>query len=668
MKNNKKRTLKREIFQFLLLTSIIPILIMGIVNFYSLSSNINKYLEIINKNGIETIQEAVSNSHLNSISDIEYLSINANAKGANDNKNAEMIWLEKDMQSYIKTNEDMMFVYMGLENGKFIEAPSEDLGKDFDPRSREWYKAAINNPSQVVVSPPYEDIGSKKIVVTYSKLVKNDKGEVQGVIALDKNLDRFSNIVQKMELGNKAFVSILSPDGTIIAHKDSSLIGKTSKDYSWIEEVEKIDNNSKKDITIDDNSYLTYKAIEKESGLTIAIFVPKSELFMVLLKAILVPLAIFLVIIILASIFAKIFIGKLTNPINQVVAILDKIKGGDFTEKVSLKFYYNEEIKSMINALNTVIDDMVVLLSGVKEAASKVNEGSETLFGIIKESSSVGEEVAKSIQQIAEGATDQAAELDSSVNKVNILEGEVNKSIVNSKKMLEASNEVKGSSKEGAIALENLSRTYEKNRDASNNISSKVDILSTKSEEIGIIIDTIRTITDQTNLLALNASIEAARAGEVGKGFAVVAEEVRKLAEESAKSAEEINRVIAEIKGSIKELYEETKTTEKLNEETGESLEVTQDKFEIINNMINTLEENIKLFNTSLDKINENKDTVVSKISEVAAVSQETAAITEEVSAASEEQSSGLQEMAQQSEILKDYSENLNTLIQKFKI
>lgn len=365
---------------------------------------------------------------------------------------------------------------------------------------------------------------------------------------------------------------------------------------------------------------------------------------------------------------AGIFTRRLTKPIREVVNLLNKIKDGDFTGKVESKFYYNREINAMMDSLNVLTEDMGMLLSGIQEASEKVNYGSETLFGIIKESSNVGEEVAKSIQQIAGGATDQAAGLDSGVRVVAVLEEEVDKSISSSQKMLKTSKEVRLSSSEGTVALENLTDTYEKNIEASNNMVSKVDLLSNKSEEIGIIVDAIKSITEQTNLLALNASIEAARAGEVGRGFAVVADEVRKLAEESAKSATEINYVIEEVKASIKELYEETLVTKKLNEETEESLEITKTKFDVISNMINELESNISEVTSSLDKITESKDIVVSNISEVAAVSQETAAITEEVSAASEEQSSGLQEMAEQAETLKNYSEILNRLIKKFKI
>ncbi|MDU5109727.1 MAG: methyl-accepting chemotaxis protein [Clostridium sp.] len=664
----KRISLKREIYNLLLVTSIIPIILIVVVNSYSLSRNIINVNNSIIKGNENLIKESLAIDHINTDKNLEFLASDANAKGLKDSKNDESMWLQKGLENFLSSNDDIANVYMASEDGKFIVVPYAEIEVGFDPRQRDWYKDAVNNPNEVVVSDVYTGAVTGEMMVSYSKAVYNDNGELQGVIGVDKDLEKLSETVKKIDNMNSAYSTIFTPNGTIIADEDSDMIGKNVNDLPWIEKVLNIEDGKSEYIKINDLIYSVNRVIEKESGYTICVFVQSKELISLYVKELVIPAIILVLAIVVLIISSRIFTRKLTSPIKEVVKIINKIKDGNFTEYAEINEHYNIEVTSMLEGANALVHDMGVLLDRVKDSSESVNEGCATLFRIISESSNVGEEIAKSVQEIAQGATNQAAQLDESVRIVGGLEEEIDKSLASSEKMLKTSKEVKSSSQEGMLAIEELSEKYSENKEANDNIVNKVNLLSEKSNQVGIIVEVIKSITEQTNLLALNASIEAARAGEVGKGFAVVAEEVRKLAEESAKSASEINLVIDEIKRSISELDREILKTSKLNDETGESLVSTKIKFEVIDKIINELETNIREVTDSLDQITINKDNVVFKISEVAAVGQETAAITEELSAASEEQSSGLQEIANEAEGLKDNSQNLNEVINKFKI
>ena len=667
-RKRKSRSLKREIRDLLIITAIIPLILITIINFIILSNSHEKLNTIRDTGKINLLKENLNKNHSKTKKDLEALSDNENFKKIIKSNYEEKIWIQKNLENYMKTTDDILSLYIGTKSGEFYITPNEDIDKNYDPTERDWYKNAINNSNVVMMSEPYVDNTNNKTVITYSKAILNEKGEIIGVIAIDKDLKKVSSLLDSLDSKQGSVANIISENGTIVGSKDTTLIGKTYNEISWIKDVLNSSSNKQEYINIDGTYYSMIKSIDEGSNLNIVIFTPINELLKEYISGVLIPIGIVILVLIAVGILSKIYSKLLRDPIIEVVRILNNLENGDFTENITIKDIYNEEVNSMLKALNCLVKDMIILLSGVKEATNKVNIGTTTLFDIIVESSHVGHEITSSVQEIAEGATNQSGQLDESVKIVSELENEVNKSITSSKKMLDTSREVKELSYDGKIAINKLGEKYEENLKANNNITNKVDLLTEKSNEVYIIIEAIKSITEQTNLLALNASIEAARAGEFGRGFAVVADEVRKLAEESAKSATEINYVLDEIKNSINELYKDTIVTTKISKETEESLIVTREKFNIIENSIGDLENNINEVSESLEKINTSKDYVVYKISEVSAVGQETAAITEEVSAATEEQLAGLQEMENQAQELKSSVNILEKLVDKFKI
>ncbi|MBE6054268.1 MAG: chemotaxis protein [Clostridium sartagoforme] len=665
---NKRETLRFYVTKLLFLVSAVPLIVLGLVNFYSLNKSVLNLRNTIMENNIGAINESIAVSDRRSVEDINFLSNDANAKGIKDNKNNEVQWLEKLFKSYRNSKPDIINIYMASVDGKLILEPYEDVGSNYEARERDWYKNAVNNPDKVILSDPYKDYVTNQVMITYSKAVFNDKNELQGVIAVDKDLGVLFQLAPKIENYKGAYSVTFNHDGTIIGHEDLSQIGKNADDFPWIKKIINLEDDNRVYVKTDGKNYLVHKSINEKTGYMVCAFIPSAELVKSYLTKLIPSIGLFIITLIIVGFCCKRFIKKLSNPINEVVRLLNKLKEGDFSETSEIKDEYNEEIANMLGSVNNLSYEMGKLLSGIIDEANSVNDGSSTLFEIIRESSNVGEEVAKSVQEIAQGATSQAMQLDDGVKMIGELEQEINKSKASSDKMLKTSADVKLSTGEGRVAMEELSEKYAEDKEANDNIVNKVNLLADKSNEIGIIVEAMQSITEQTNLLALNASIEAARVGEAGKGFAVVAEEVRKLAEESAKSAAEINNVIVEVKDSINVLYTDILKSSELNNETGASLIETRDKFEVIDNMINELEENIKEVTNSLGKIDSCKENVAVKISEVAAVGEETAAITEEVSAASEEQSSGLQEIANEADGLKEDAIRLKKLVEKFKI
>jgi methyl-accepting chemotaxis protein len=192
--------------------------------------------------------------------------------------------------------------------------------------------------------------------------------------------------------------------------------------------------------------------------------------------------------------------------------------------------------------------------------------------------------------------------------------------------------------------------------------------LANKTQEIGVISDTITSIATQTNLLALNAAIEAARAGESGKGFAVVAEEVRKLAEESAKAAKEISDLISGIQAETDNSVEKIKFVNNIAHQQEQSVEVAGNSYTDITNQMDLIIKEIEQTNKVIQDVYNNKDRIENAMSKIASLSESAAASSEQVSASTQEQTAAYEEMAALAKSLENYSIELKQQVEKFVI
>ena len=222
-------------------------------------------------------------------------------------------------------------------------------------------------------------------------------------------------------------------------------------------------------------------------------------------------LTIFLVTLIVVSLFAWLFSTKLSGQISHVAQRLsDSAK--------TVKEYSG----------------------GLSKASVTLSEAANTQATSLQETVAAIDEISAMVKRNADAA---ATSKDSSAQS--------NEAAVGGKQkvdgMLDAIGEINGSNAQIIEAMENNNQQ----------VSDIAKVIS----EIGEKTKVINDIVFQTKLLSFNASVEAARAGEHGKGFAVVAEEVGNLATMSGNAAEEITELLDSSIQKVKEVVDETKST-----------------------------------------------------------------------------------------------------------
>jgi methyl-accepting chemotaxis protein len=296
--------------------------------------------------------------------------------------------------------------------------------------------------------------------------------------------------------------------------------------------------------------------------------------------------------------------------------LLEAAQHGDMTARIDLHGK-TDQILSLSNGINRLMDRVSEILLQVKEATTTINSAANEISTGNIDLSTRTERQAHSLQETSSSMSQLAATVKQ--NAENALQAN---------RMAEAA-----------------SKVAERGGEVVNQVVDTMTAISQSARKIEDIISVIDGIAFQTNILALNAAVEAARAGEQGKGFAVVAGEVRNLAQRSASAAREIKDLIAD---SVNKTTEGTQ----LVEGAGQTMVEIVQSVKRVSDIISEISEASIEQTSGIDSVNQ-------AITSMDDVTQQNAALVEEAAAAAE---SLVEQASQLSDLVADF--NLNEATQ----
>ena len=408
-------------------------------------------------------------------------------------------------------------------------------------------------------------------------------------------------------------------------------------------------NDQNYDFTTIDGEMTVSQEVQGTDWILVS-YIPKSTVLVDLVALRTRMIVIGVVCIILLCILIERMTHIVVKPVKEITKAITQMASGDFTVSVNPRGndeiavmgysvqHFIEAMKQMITQIGQVSQTLSEQAQSSKSVSTELNSATEIQSRSMGELNSTVDQLAVSVNEIAENATQLAGVAADTKKDSDVVDVKMRETVEVSEK--------------GRQDMEKVSKALEGIELSIHNLQEAVDKVGTASGEIVDIINLIGSIAEETNLLSLNASIEAARAGEAGRGFAVVASEIGTLAKNSADSVANITELINEI----------NKLVENAVSQAGSSAGEIADSAGLIHAAVDTFH---TIF-SNIQDTNELMKNVVSKIGEVdevatnvAAICEEQAASSDEILATSESMLTQAKNITRNSEQVESASENL---------
>lgn len=512
--------------------------------------------------------------------------------------------------------------------------------------------------------------------ISYGMVVEDEIENIGIDEALtSKELERHLSGVG-LEGVESSYVYVVSPDGTMLYHPTAEKIGQPVENEvikgvtSDLQAGKKVEN---KVVSYEFKGAVKYAAyyVNDNADFILIVTTDEDEIFEpvdnINFRGRMGLLISFVICFIIAIAFITVMI---INPIFKIEALTERVAGMDFSqsEEQARLNSRKDEIGLMSRALTSLREQLANVVMAIRENSNALIASAEALNSGATDTNTTMEQVENAVNDIANGATNQAEETQEATENVILIGDMVKDTSKTVEELMVSANEMKR-------ANENAQQIISALRDINRQSGEYIDVIAKQTEvtnesalKIGEATKLITDIANETNLLSLNASIEAARAGEQGRGFAVVASEIQKLAEQSTESARKIEEIINML---LIDSEKAVRTMGQVKEIIGQQTQhiIRTDKaFVQIQEGVSASINGMQVISDKTQKLDKARVNVVDVVNNLTAIAEENAAATEETSASVVEVASIVTDIAEKAQGLNSIAEELEEKINIFQL
>lgn len=320
------------------------------------------------------------------------------------NQNKDVVL--KELQSIVSLFDGnlMNFVLLDVDQDGYITQDNVYSGDEFSFKERPYY--SVVESREILITSPYLDAITGAMIFSVVVPIFNFNDTVEGVILLDLSMDFLHTLILNTEYKDTGSSLIVDNDYIIIAHSDTSLIGKSIFDLNFEKNKDAIEleliNPTKELIiySLDDIEQIGIIGVIKEYNWTIFTFMSYNEFTSYTSKILIVFISLQFITVVLTLFLVSVTVKLSLKPITYIKKAMTELADGN-TDYILTYTSTNEiggladdvrfasqNLSSYINRIQNQLDydDLTNLYTErkfINEIQITLNENKDTSYFIV---------------------------------------------------------------------------------------------------------------------------------------------------------------------------------------------------------------------------------------------------------------------------------------------
>lgn len=237
-------------------------------------------------------------------------------------------------------------IYSGFESDTIMT--EQEGSVDYNYFDMDWYSVPQHTKKAGWIDPFFDfnvdDIYVQEMITSYSKPVLDDEGQFVGVVSTDLSLKWLSQTMMEKRPSERSYCFMLGKEGNYFIHPDTTKLVYqtifTGTDPDRDAEIIELGNamvkgeQGMKTLTLDgEMCYVFYRSLP-QTGWSIAIVYPESEIFRGYNRLFYIVMGIIVIGLILLLILCRQIVKSALVPVNQLATQARHIAAGNFDDRM----------------------------------------------------------------------------------------------------------------------------------------------------------------------------------------------------------------------------------------------------------------------------------------------------------------------------------------------